>query len=389
MIYFDHAATSWPKPARVLRAMQRFLVESGASPGRSGHQLSIAAGRELFRAREVLAALFGAADPLGVVFTLNATSALNIALHGLLGPGDHVVTSSLEHNAVMRPLQALAVMGVEVSRVPCAQDGRLDPAEVERALRPETKLVVLCHASNVLGTILPIDEVGPLVRKHGALFLVDAAQTAGALPIDMQAAAIDLLAFTGHKSLDGPPGTGGLVLGPRAQPLVRPFIRGGTGSQSASEEQPEFLPDRLESGTPNTVGIAGLLAAVEPLGPQALAERRRRDVALTRALLDGLRGLAHVVVHGPPKAEARVATVSFNVDGRTPDEVAVALEESSGICCRPGLHCAPAAHRTMGTFPAGSVRFSLGADNTLAEVEEVVAAVAGLARNAHQGGSEE
>jgi cysteine desulfurase family protein len=387
LIYFDQAATSRPKPERVIRAMARFLAESCASPGRSGHALSIAVAREVFRAREAIAGLFGAPDPIGVVFTANATTAINIALWGLLGRGDHVVTSSIEHNAVMRPLRALASNGVGITAVPCDREGRLDPAEVERALRPETRLVVVSHASNVLGTILPVEEIGARVRRHGALFLVDAAQTAGALPIDVGVAAVDLLAFTGHKSLCGPPGTGGLVLGPRAQPLVRAFLRGGTGSLSESEDQPDFLPDRLESGTPNTVGIAGLLAAIEPLDSETLADRRRREVALVRALLDGLRAMPHVVVHGPAEAEARVATVSFNVAGRPPDDVAVALEEDAGICCRPGLHCAPAAHRTMGTFPGGSVRFGLGEGNTLAEVAEALAAVGRLVPRGRPGGS--
>jgi len=376
MIYLDNAATSWPKPPGVAAAMVRFLEEVGANPGRSGHRRSIEAGRLVYRTRAALAALFGLADPLRIVFTPNVTYALNLALRGLLRPGDHVVTSGMEHNAVMRPLRALEQEGIALSVAPCSPQGFLDPEDVRRALRPETRLIVLNHASNVCGTILPVAEVGRIARESGLLFLVDAAQTAGVLPIAMEPMGIDLLAFTGHKGLLGPTGTGGLAIGPRV-PLERfePLVRGGTGSRSEHEVQPDFLPDRFESGTLNAVGLAGLLAGLEYIEERGLAAIRAHEVALTERLLAGLRDIPGVALYGPGKATQQVAVVSFNVAGRTPADVAEALDERYGIACRPGLHCAPATHRTLGTFPVGTVRFAPGPFSTAAEIAAAVRAV--------------
>ena len=376
MIYLDNAATSWPKPPGVAAAMVRFLEEVGANPGRSGHRRSIEAGRLVYRTRAALAALFGLADPLRIVFTPNVTYALNLVLRGLLRPGDHVVTSGMEHNAVMRPLRALEQEGIALSVAPCSPQGFLDPEDVRRALRPETRLIVLNHASNVCGTILPVAEVGRIARESGLLFLVDAAQTAGVLPIAMEPMGIDLLAFTGHKGLLGPTGTGGLAIGPRV-PLERfePLVRGGTGSRSEHEVQPDFLPDRFESGTLNAVGLAGLLAGLEYIEERGLAAIRAHEVALTERLLAGLRDIPGVALYGPGKATQQVAVVSFNVAGRTPADVAEALDERYGIACRPGLHCAPATHRTLGTFPVGTVRFAPGPFSTAAEIAAAVRAV--------------
>ncbi len=382
MIYLDNAATSWPKPPQVLAAMARFLTEVGANPGRSGHRLSVEAGRIVYAAREAVAELFHAPDPLRVVFGMNATEGLNLALRGLLRPGDHVVTSSMEHNSVMRPLRALEREGVSVTVVPCSPEGLLDPQAVLEALRPETRLVVLNHASNVTGTLLPVAEVGrALQRTGGPLLLVDAAQSGGAVPIDMQADGIDLLAFTGHKSLYGPPGTGGLIIGERV-PLeeFRPLLRGGTGSRSEWEEQPDFLPDMCESGTPNGVGLAGLEAGVRWVLEQGVETLRAHEVELSQRLSDGLRETPGVTVYGPDDAHLRTAVVSFNIAGMEPSEVGMRLDEEFGIMCRVGLHCAPAAHRTIGTFPAGTVRFALGAFNTREEVDAALRAVARLAR---------
>jgi len=380
MTYLDNAATSWPKPPAVAREMVRFLEEIGANPGRSGHRLSVEAGRLVYQAREALAALFDLPDPLRIVFAPNATYALNLALRGLLHPGDHVITSGMEHNAVMRPLRALEAQGVALTVVPCAPDGTLDPEAVRRALRPETALIVLNHASNVCGTILPVAEVGRIARQAGRLFLVDAAQTAGVLPISMQEMKIDLLAFTGHKGLLGPTGTGGLAIGERV-PLERfePLVRGGTGSRSEYETQPDFLPDKFESGTLNAVGLAGLLAGLNYLQERGLAAIRAQELALTGRLLAGLQGIPGATVYGPPDPARRVAVVSFNLAGLLPSEVALLLDERYDIACRPGLHCAPAAHRTLGTFPAGTVRFSLGPFNTAEEVDRAIQAVSSLA----------
>lgn len=381
LIYLDNAATSWPKPPQVAEAMVTFMDQVGANPGRSGHRLSVAAGRVVYEVREALADLFHARDPLRVAFGLNATDALNLALHGLLRPGDHVVTSSMEHNSVMRPLRALEHRGVEVTVVPCSPQGFLDPGDVERALRPHTRMAVLTHASNVTGTLLPIREVGEVARRHGVLFLVDAAQTAGAVPIDMEADAIDILCFTGHKALLGPMGTGGLVLGERVDAAdLRPVRQGGTGSRSEHEEHPDFLPDLCEAGTPNAVGLAGLLAGVRWVQERGVEAIRAHEQALTARLLDGLAEVPGVVVYGPRDATRQTGTVSFNLEGLDPSEVGLLLDEEYGILCRVGLHCAPAAHRTLGTFPRGTVRFAVGCFTTREEVDAAVDAVRKIAR---------
>ncbi|HEM62408.1 MAG TPA: aminotransferase class V-fold PLP-dependent enzyme, partial [Chloroflexi bacterium] len=312
MIYFDNAATSWPKPACVLEAMSRFMTEVGASPGRSAHRLSIDAGRIVYETREALARLFNVADPLRIVFGLNATEALNLALRGVLRDGDHVVSSSMEHNSVMRPLRALEKGGqVEITVVPCSSEGFLDPHDLEPALRPNTRMVALNHASNVVGSVLPVAEAGEIARRHGVLLLVDAAQTAGAYPLDMDAMQIDLLAFTGHKALFGPQGTGGLCIGERVSAgEIEPVKHGGTGSRSEREEQPDFLPDLCESGTPNTVGLAGLRAGVEYVIQEGVERIRAHEVDLTRRLINGLLEIRGVVVYGGHDPELQTATVS-------------------------------------------------------------------------------
>jgi cysteine desulfurase family protein len=381
MIYFDNAATSWPKPPRVAEAMIHFLNEVGANPGRSAHRLAVEAGRIVYNAREAVAELFNAPDPLRVVFGHNVTEALNLALRGLLRPGDHVITSSMEHNSVMRPLRALEQQGVEVTVVRCSTEGFLDPADVEAAVRPNTTMIVLNHASNVVGTLLPVAEAGRIARRHGLLLLVDAAQTGGAYPIDVQADSIDLLAFTGHKSLYGPMGTGGLIIGEWVDvERMEPLKRGGTGSRSEWEEQPDFLPDLCESGTPNAVGLAGLEAGVRWVLEQGVDAIRAHEVELTQRLIDGLTDIPGVTVYGGLDATHQTATVSFNIAGMEPSEVGLLLDEEYGILCRVGLHCAPAAHKIIGTFPTGTVRFGLGAFNTQGEVDAAVAAVGQLAR---------
>mgnify|MGYP005837597527 CR=1 FL=1 len=385
MIYFDNAATSWPKPPEVAEAMTHFLRDVGANPGRSGHRLAVEAGRIVYAAREAVCELVNAPDPLRVAFTANVTVALNMALRGLLRPGDHVITSSMEHNSVMRPLRALEREGVELTVVRCSPQGALNPADVEAAIRPHTRMIVLNHASNVSGALLPVREVGRIARAHNLLLLVDAAQTAGAYPIDMQADGIDLLAFTGHKSLLGPMGTGGLIVGERVDGLrLEPLIRGGTGSRSEREEQPDFLPDMLESGTPNAVGIAGLEAGIRWVRARGTDAIRAHETALAQRLIDGLREIPRVTVYGPLDSARQTATVSFNIAGLEPSEVGLRLDDEYGILCRVGLHCAPAAHRTLGTFPVGTVRFGLGAFNTADEVDAALKAVASLAREARR-----
>jgi len=381
MIYLDNAATSWPKPTAVTEAMSRFMLEVGANPGRSAHRLSIEAGRMVYETREAVARLFNLSDPLRVVFGLNATEALNLALWGTLRPGDRVLTTSMEHNSVMRPLRALErERSVKVDIVRCSSEGFLDADDVEAALRADTKMIVLNHASNVVGSVLPVAEVGRIAREHALLLLVDAAQTAGAYPLDMEAMAIDLLAFTGHKALLGPQGTGGLCIGERVQEAeMRPLKQGGTGSRSETEEQPSFLPDMCESGTPNTVGLAGLGAGVQYIIDRGVEEIRAHEVHLTRGLIAELVEIPGVTVYGGLDAEMQTATVSFNIDGLAPSEVGLMLDEEHGIMSRVGLDCAPAAHRTIGTFPVGTVRFGLSALSTTDEVDAGVEAVREIA----------
>jgi len=383
VIYFDNAATSWPKPPGVMPAMNCFMQNVGANPGRSGHRLSIEAGRIVYGARESVARLLNADDPLRIVFGHNATEALNLALHGLLRPGDHVVTSSMEHNSVMRPLRALQSRGVELTVVPCSVEGFLSLADLEAAIRPNTCMIVLNHASNVVGTLLPVAEVGPIARRHGLLLLVDAAQTAGAYPIDVTSDGIDLLAFTGHKALGGPMGTGGLYIGERVDlSRLRVLKQGGTGSRSELEEQPTFLPDMCESGTPNAMGLAGLAAGVVYVLEKGVDAIRTQEVSLTSMLIEGLQEVSGVSLYGSQDAAHQTATVSFNISGLEPSEVGLRLDETHGIMCRVGLHCAPAAHKTTGTFPRGTVRFGLSHFNTEEEVHEALQAVREIAETA-------
>lgn len=381
LIYFDNAATSWPKPPGVAAAMTNFLDEIGANPGRSGHRLAIESSRVVHAAREAVARLFEAPDLLQVVFGANVTEALNLALRGLLQSGDHVITSSMEHNAVMRPLRALERQGVSLTVVPCSPQGTLDPDDVEAAIQPNTTMIVLNHASNVIGTLLPVAKVGQIARQHDLLLLVDAAQTGGAYPIDFLSDQIDLLAFTGHKSLYGPMGTGGLIVGERVDvgDLV-PLKRGGTGSRSEYEEQPEFLPDMCESGTQNAVGLAGLEAGITWLLDEGIDAIRAHEIQLIQQVLDGLQAIPGVTVYGSLDAASQTATVSFNLEEMAPSEVGLRLDEEYGILCRVGLHCAPAAHKTMGTFPDGTVRFGLGAFNTPEEIDTAIEAVRSLVR---------
>ena len=380
MIYLDNAATSWPKPECVQEAMTRYLRDVGASPGRSGHRLANEAERIRLDAREAVAELVGASDPMRVIFTLNATFALNLVMRGLLPAGAHAVTTGMEHNSVMRPLRALEQHGVAVSVVPCGADGTLASEAIEEYVRPETRLIVVNHASNVCGTVLPIREIGAVARKHRIPLLVAAAQTAGCWPVDTRADNIDLLASTGHKGLLGPTGTGGLVLSNDFDTRrLEPLICGGTGSRSEHEVQPDFLPDKYEAGTPNIVGLAGLAAGVRYVLGRGLERIRAHERALTQLLIDGLGKIPGLRLIGTRDVDRRTAVVSFTIDGRSGSDVAHGLDERFGIMCRPGLHCAPQAHRTLGTLPDGTVRFAPGLFSSENEINETVGAVARLA----------
>jgi cysteine desulfurase / selenocysteine lyase len=383
MIYLDHAATSWPKPPEVIQAMTDFLERAGGNPGRSGHRLSVEAGRIVYDAREALAELFHAPDPLRIVFTPNATYAINLGICGILRPGDHVIASGIEHNSVMRPLRALETKGVHLTVIPCAQDGSIQSKDIACAMNPAVRLVAITHAGNVTGTIHPISEISKIAHQAGALLLVDAAQTAGALPIDMQAMGIDLLAFTGHKGLLGPPGTGGLAIGENV--LIKemtPLVRGGTGSLSEFEVQPEACPDKFESGTLNGPGIAGLGAGVRWIQQRGIESIRSHEMEITNILKNGLGNIPGITIYGPGDPLRHTAIVSFIAKGYRVSDIGLRLDEEFGIMCRVGLHCAPAAHRTIGTFPEGTVRLAPGIFTTAAEARAAIDAVAHIMREA-------
>lgn len=375
-MYLDNAATSFPKPECVYQALDAFMRTSAANPGRSGHRMAVAADVAIAGARQRLARLLNAPDPRRIIWTSSCTGGLNLALKGFLQPGDHVVTTQLEHNSVARPLHALEATGVAVTRVPCPK-GQFDLAAFLAELRPETRLVALTHASNVSGAVLPVVEVAAECRKRGVRVLVDAAQTAGVLPLDVRAWELDFVAMPGHKSLFGPPGTGALYI--REGLELTPLLEGGTGSQSERDEQPEALPDRFEAGTLNSAGIAALGAAVDWILATSTDQIRAREEELVAQLWHGLAEIDGINLYGPPPGPERVSVVSFNLPGWEPTDVAAVLDESFDVQCRPGLHCSPWAHRSLGTFPSGTVRFSPGYFNTPDEIAAAIDAVRQLA----------
>jgi cysteine desulfurase / selenocysteine lyase len=376
MIYLDNAATSWPKPPVVLKAMADALEKAGGNPGRSGHRLSIAAARIMYNTRDELAGFFGVHDPLRVIFTANATHALNLALNGLLKPGDRVLTTSMDHNAVRRPLRHLERRGIGLDIVPCIADGSLNVSDIVRSVNSATKLVIITHASNVVGTILPVTAVAEVAHQAGAMLLVDAAQTAGVLLINMTEMGIDLLAFTGHKELLGPPGIGGLVMADTFDiSRLETIVRGGTGSLSELEEQPEDLPDKYESGTANLVGIAGLGAGLRFVLERGIDQVNEHFKQMTRILVEDLSVIPGVRLYGTLDAEQAVSVVSFTAAGRRVSEIGMRLDEEFGILSRVGLHCAPAAHRTIGSFPEGTVRLSPGIFTTVDDIKKTVQAI--------------
>jgi cysteine desulfurase family protein len=377
MIYLDHAATSFPKPELVYEAVNRAMREAGGNPGRSGHRLSTAAGRIVEDARVLLAQLFNVPKPEQISFTLNATDAINLALKGILKPGDHVVTSSMEHNAVIRPLEVLKNSGVDYTRVTASPINGIRLDDVAAAIRENTKLMVFSHVSNVTGTVNPIADIGALCRERGILFLVDASQSAGVRPVDVRSMCIDLLAFPGHKGLLGLQGTGGLYI--REGVDVRPCREGGTGSRSESRVQPVDRPDRYESGTQNTPGIAGLAAGVRTILNEGVETVCEREAALANRLINGLGDIKGVRLYGPPSGPVRSGVVSVTMDGMDAQEVSFILDSAFDIAVRAGLHCAPDAHETIGTlWMGGTIRISTGCFNTEQDIDACLAALAEL-----------
>jgi len=378
MIYLDNAATTWPKPAQVIDRMASFLRETGANPGRGSYRMVQEADATIAAVRRRLASFVGASDPSRVIFTLNTTDALNMAIHGALARGDHVVTSTTEHNSIARPLNRLEAEGVvTVTRVSPGREGILDSASIAAAFTPRTRLVATLHGSNVTGALQPIEAIGRIARDRGALFLLDAAQTAGVWPIDMKAACIDLLAIPGHKSLLGPMGTGALVVGEGVG--LRPWREGGTGGDSAAPLQPEEYPHHMEAGTMNGVGIAGLGEGLAWIEARGLAAIRAHEMALLDRLASRLRAIPRVVLYGPGVKSPRVSVLLFNLEGREPDEMAAILDASFGIAVRSGLHCAPGAHREIGTFPSGAIRVSPGPFSTAEEIDALAGAIEAIA----------
>ena len=379
MPYLDNAATSWPKPEAVYRAVDRFSREVAANPGRSGHRMASAAAQAVERTRVLLADLFNAPDHRRVVFTLNCTDSLNMALKGLLKPGDHVLVDSMSHNSLIRPLKSLEKDGVDVTPVPPSPaSGVLDSAVLESALTGSTRLLAITHASNVHGALQPLHDCGTFARQHGLVFLVDAAQTAGVYPIDVQRDSIDLLAFPGHKSLFGPMGTGGLYIGPGVD--LRQLREGGTGFASEEEEQPLELPYRHESGTPNAPGIAGLGAGIDQLLERGMDAIRSHEEDLAERLVAGLLEISGVTVYRAANGARQAPVISFNLQGWNPGELGVTLDQAFDIQARSGLHCAPSTHKVLGTFPRGTVRVSVGPSNSKDDIDLTLSAVQQMAR---------
>lgn len=365
-VYLDNAATSYPKPEKVYEAVLHAMREVGASPGRGGYRRSLEAGRILFQARETVASFFSIADSSRIIFTPNATGALNLALQGTLVSGDHVITTSMEHNSLLRPLYALRSKGVELSIVPAASDGVISVADIRRAVQANTRMIAVSHVSNVCGAIQPIKQLGELCRETGALFLVDAAQSAGYLSIDVDHFLIDLLAVPGHKGLLGPGGTGLLYVAPHV-PLTS-CIQGGTGGHTTAEEQPLIVPDGFEAGTHNLPGVAGLQAGIEFIHERGIATLFDHEQALLNQAERALRDIRGITIYGPADPSNRCSVLSFTASGVDPAHLATELDHGFDIAVRSGLHCAPLAHRTLGTLPGGTVRLSPGWSTTSEEI---------------------
>ena len=386
-IYLDQASTSFPKPRQVPDAMYRYMTEIGTNINRGGYEDAYSAEDMVLETRERLCELFHFSQCENVIFTGNITASLNVILKGFLKPGDHVLVSSMEHNAVMRPIRQLEQTGVSFDRIPCTEEGELILSRMEELLRPETRAVVMLHASNVCGTVMPVAQVGEFCREHGLKFILDTAQTAGILPLNMEQMKIDVLAFTGHKGLLGPQGIGGFLCTDEMAHAMEPLLSGGTGSISHTEEIPGFMPDRFEPGTLNLPGIAGLHAALDYLQKTGISNIYEKEMALTEAFLGRLLeleslhqkdGVPLLRIAGKKNLDNRVAVVSLQPLKKDPAQIAFELDSRYGIMTRVGLHCAPGAHKTLGTYPTGTIRFAFGHTNIMEEVDAAADALAEL-----------
>jgi cysteine desulfurase family protein len=379
-VYLDNTATSWPKPNTVVESIADYLTNYGGSPGRSGHAFALKAARNVFETRELLAGFFNADSSDRVIFTSNATTASNIAFKGILKKGDHVITSHMEHNSTIRPLRHLEQKGIiELSIIDCDKNGNIDFDLLKNSFRQNTKLVSTIHGSNIIGITLPIDKIGALCKSKNVLFHVDAAQTAGFLPIDVQKNNIDILTFTGHKKLLGPSGTGGLVLKNTVE--IDTLIHGGSGSKSESETHPDFYPDKLEAGTPNTVGIIGLKAGLEFILKQGQENIINHSRQITDYFLDLLIDIDELKIHGPGKGGNILPVISVTSDFFPPDKIASILDKEYGIMTRSGLMCSPLGHKALGTFPQGTLRFSPGFFTTQKDIDYTINSLKQILKN--------
>lgn len=372
-IYLDQASTSFPKAPGVAQAMMDYLTMNGVNVNRGCYSSAYSAEEVIYETRQLLAELFHFSKCKNVIFTPNVTTSLNFILKGFLKPGDHILVSAMEHNAVMRPVVQLASSGISFDRIPCRTDGSMILEKVEELIRPETKAIVTLHASNVCGTRMPLDALGEICQRHQLYFVVDSAQTAGIVPINMDKMHIDALAFTGHKGLRGPQGTGGFLVSQELAEQMEPLISGGTGSVSHTEEIPDFMPDRFESGTPNLPGIYGLHEALLYLKTHSLQAINEKELSLTGYFLEQLQALddtgRHIRIIGKKNLTDRNAVVSIQTPEIDMSQVAWQLDNEYGVMTRVGLHCAPNAHKTLGTYPAGTIRFSFGPENTKNELD--------------------
>lgn len=374
-IYLDNAATSWPKPNSVYDAVDRYQRENGAPYGRGGYSAATTVGRTIESLRVELAELIGVGDSNRIIFTYSGTDSLNMAIHGVVRPGDHIVTTCAEHNSILRPLRFLEEISegqVSVSRVAVDKDGIFSAEDVINAVRDDTRLIAITHASNVTGAIYPVETVGKFCKNGGPLFLLDAAQSLGHLPIDVEKLGCDFLAAPGHKGLLGPTGTGILYIGPDTSFSLQPYRQGGTGTVSESDLQPDDLPSRYESGNHNVPGLVGLAAGVSYVRKETIASLRNHELDLMSRLESDLREMPHVRCYGPPNANARVGVLSLNVNGMDPQELAAILDSSISVRCRSGLHCAPLIHNAIGTTElGGTLRLSVGPFTTNDHIDAV------------------
>ena len=380
-IYLDNASTSFPKTPTVATAMSDYITNRGININRGSYALAYDVEDIIYTTRQRLNTLFNGHDPSHVIFTQNVTMSLNIVIKGLLKAGDHVLVSSMEHNAVMRPLTQLLDKDITFDTIPCDSTGYIQMESIEPLIRPNTVALIINHASNVCGTIQPLESIGPICKAHNLQFIVDTAQTAGVIPIDVKACHIDALCFTGHKGLLGPQGIGGIILTKEMAQILIPLIAGGTGSFSHLETMPTNMPDAFEAGTLNLPGIIGLNEGLSYIESQGMENIHNHELALTQAFLEGLQSIDVVNIIGKQDIQDRTAVVSITIDGMDPASIAYELESTYHIMTRVGLHCAPRAHQTLGTYPEGTVRFSFGYTNTYEDVKSALSALNRIVKN--------